>query len=171
MKALTLTQPWATLVALGAKRIETRSWSTSYRGPLAIHAAKRLADLGSEHELMLLCRREPFRSALIGAGYLGTPGLPRGAIVATCTLLDCVPTQHPGAANEPGKPWFTGARKGVGQHYYEVPPPEGSNEYAFGDYAPGRYAWLLADVKPLPEPIPARGALRLWEWDAPPNVP
>ena len=40
MKALTLTQPWATLVAIGAKRIETRSWRTSYRGPLAIHAAK-----------------------------------------------------------------------------------------------------------------------------------
>lgn len=40
MKALTLTQPWATLVALGHKRVETRSWSTKYRGPLAIHAAK-----------------------------------------------------------------------------------------------------------------------------------
>ena len=40
MKALTLTQPWASLVAIGAKRIETRSWSTPYRGLLAIHAAK-----------------------------------------------------------------------------------------------------------------------------------
>lgn len=40
MKALSLTQPWASLVAVGAKRIETRSWRTSYRGPLAIHAAK-----------------------------------------------------------------------------------------------------------------------------------
>lgn len=39
MKALTLTQPWASLVALGEKRIETRSWGTSYRGELAIHAA------------------------------------------------------------------------------------------------------------------------------------
>ncbi len=40
MKAITLHQPWATLVAVGAKRIETRSWATSYRGPLAIHAAR-----------------------------------------------------------------------------------------------------------------------------------
>ena len=40
MKALTLHQPWATLVAVGEKRIETRSWSTDYRGPLAIHAGK-----------------------------------------------------------------------------------------------------------------------------------
>ncbi len=40
MKALTLTQPWAHLVAVGAKRVETRSWPTPYRGPLAIHAAQ-----------------------------------------------------------------------------------------------------------------------------------
>jgi hypothetical protein len=42
VKALTLHQPWASLVAAGVKMIETRSWSTRYRGPLAIHAgAKR----------------------------------------------------------------------------------------------------------------------------------
>jgi len=42
MKALTLWQPWASLVATGAKRIETRSCVTKYRGPLAIHAAKEV---------------------------------------------------------------------------------------------------------------------------------
>ena len=40
MKALSLIQPWATLVLTGAKGFETRSWTTSYRGPLLIHAAK-----------------------------------------------------------------------------------------------------------------------------------
>jgi len=35
MKALTLYQPFASLVALGLKQVETRSWRTSYRGPLA----------------------------------------------------------------------------------------------------------------------------------------
>jgi len=40
MKALSLTQPWAHLVVAGAKKYETRSWSTKYRGPLYIHAAK-----------------------------------------------------------------------------------------------------------------------------------
>ncbi|MFL5577327.1 MAG: ASCH domain-containing protein [Gemmatimonadaceae bacterium] len=44
MKALTLTQPWATLVAIGAKTIETRSWPTHYRGEVAIHAAKGFPD-------------------------------------------------------------------------------------------------------------------------------
>lgn len=37
---LTLTQPWAELVIDGRKRVETRSWSTGYRGRLLIHAAK-----------------------------------------------------------------------------------------------------------------------------------
>ena len=40
MKALSLTQSWATLVTIGAKKLETRSWPTYYRGPLLIHAAK-----------------------------------------------------------------------------------------------------------------------------------
>jgi hypothetical protein len=44
MKAITLHQPWATLVAIEQKKIETRSWPTSYRGPLAIHAAKTMPD-------------------------------------------------------------------------------------------------------------------------------
>ena len=40
IKGLTLTQPWATLVASGAKKIETRSWNTKHRGWLAIHTAR-----------------------------------------------------------------------------------------------------------------------------------
>jgi hypothetical protein len=36
-------------------------------------------------------------------------------------------------------------------------------ELAFGDYRAGRFAWLLADIRALPEPIPARGALGLWD--------
>lgn len=41
MKAITVWQPWASLLVSGRKRYETRSWATSYRGPIAIHAAKR----------------------------------------------------------------------------------------------------------------------------------
>ena len=41
MKAITLWDPWASAMALELKRNETRGWSTPYRGPLAIHAAKR----------------------------------------------------------------------------------------------------------------------------------
>jgi hypothetical protein len=41
MKAITIWQPWASLKACGAKEFETRSWATSYRGPIAIHAAAK----------------------------------------------------------------------------------------------------------------------------------
>ena len=41
-KAISLWQPWASLMAMGLKKNETRSWATSYRGPLYIHAAKKI---------------------------------------------------------------------------------------------------------------------------------
>lgn len=40
MKAITITEPWASMIAKGFKKIETRSWPTSYRGKIAIHAGK-----------------------------------------------------------------------------------------------------------------------------------
>lgn len=40
MKALTIHQPWASLIAYGFKRFETRGWRTNYRGLVAIHAGK-----------------------------------------------------------------------------------------------------------------------------------
>ena len=81
MKCLSLTQPWATLVALGAKKMETRSWSTKYRGPLAIHAAKRFpatAKAFAETERAL--DRLPSRLAL-------------GAIIAVVDLTQVQPTE------------------------------------------------------------------------------
>jgi len=41
MKAISLKQPWATLIASGKKTIETRTWPTNYRGDLLICASKR----------------------------------------------------------------------------------------------------------------------------------
>jgi hypothetical protein len=41
VKALSVHQPWASLIASGKKTIEVRSWRTTYRGPLLICATKR----------------------------------------------------------------------------------------------------------------------------------
>lgn len=84
MKCLSLHQPWATLIAIGAKRIETRGWSTSYRGPLAIHAAKFYS-----MQTAAFANSEPCASALREHG-LSWEKLPRGAIIAVCNLVDCV---------------------------------------------------------------------------------
>jgi activating signal cointegrator 1 len=79
LPALSLWQPWATLVAIGAKRNETRSWSTTYKGPLAIHATKGHLD----REVL---DAEPFRRALAGRE------LPRGVVLAIVWLDGCVRT-------------------------------------------------------------------------------
>jgi hypothetical protein len=153
MKAITLTQPWATLVAIGKKTIETRSWSTSYRGPLAIHAAKTFP----KHAWQI-CLSDPFKDILLRSGftYLADINLykhqfPLGAVIATCELVACIriPDMDLNLTFN-GKSWL-------------LPPQE--PELSFGDYIPGRFAWILSNVKPLPEPIPARGALGLWEWE------
>lgn len=87
MRAISLWQPWATAIAIGAKKIETRSWASGYRGPLAIHAAKT-----KEHIDYL---RDPaVREAFYAAGYQNPLSLPLGAIVATCELKDCLPTGY-----------------------------------------------------------------------------
>lgn len=86
MKALTLTQPWASLVALGRKRIETRSWSTNYTGPLAIHAAKGFPGWAKETR-----EKEPFKSALIVHGLFQV--LPVGQVLCVVTLMGCRRTE------------------------------------------------------------------------------
>ena len=63
MKTLSLIQPWASLIALGEKRIETRSWGTRYRGPLAIHAS--LSHVGDD---LIVGSVEPFASVLARHG-------------------------------------------------------------------------------------------------------
>lgn len=39
MRVLSIKEPFASLVALGIKKIETRSWKTNYRGEIYIHAS------------------------------------------------------------------------------------------------------------------------------------
>lgn len=140
MKTITLTQPWATLVAIGAKRFETRSWRTFHKGTLAIHAAK-----GFPEEAIVLCFEEPFASVLSGAGITKPGDLPRGVIVAVSDLNGCHPTDR--------------CRCGI------VPPQPGTQEHAFGDYRPGRWFWELRNVRPVLPPIPVKGAQGLWVWD------
>lgn len=80
MKALSLWQPWASLIALGAKQYETRSWQTAYRGPLAIHAAKNRSELD-------YCYSEPFCSSLKAGGLYKPSDLPFGAVVCIVDLV------------------------------------------------------------------------------------
>lgn len=82
IKAISLWQPWASLMACGVKRHETRHWSTRYRGLIAIHAAKTLDVAGSPDQLC---------SAALGPSW--AKEVPLGAVVAIGELTDCLPAE------------------------------------------------------------------------------
>jgi hypothetical protein len=158
VKAISLWQPWATAIAVGSKRIETRDWSTAYRGLIAIHAAKRLR----KEELLRFGSCWNWCGALAPLGkrmgdrqYLWDL-LPFGAIVATARLVDCRPTDS-----------FTQGELDLPRY----PAAEKTNtflswtERQMGDFVLGRFGWVLEEVQPTRWPIPYKGAQGLF------NVP
>lgn len=123
MRALSIRQPWVSLILAGRKKIETKSTTTKRRGRVFLHAS---ATMGPSE-----------RAAAIREG-LDPDTLPRGAIVGSVDIIDSVRAED-----------------------LEV----SANERRVGDYSPGRWGWKLDDVRALPKPVPAKGALSFW------NVP
>lgn len=80
MKAITLYQPWATLLVLGIKRYETRSWRTLFRGPIFIHAARKSVEVPEE-----------IRGFMVGRTGTAVEDLPHGAIVGVVNIYNCRP--------------------------------------------------------------------------------
>ena len=184
MKTLTVRQPWASLIAAGVKTIETRSWSTKYRGPLAIHAGLSFHPFHDAHARLVSAGVAPM-DALVACSSRRTDIVPRGAVVATCTLADVVPIvelahEHdtpdvfpciqanspiPGAVSH----WTCSAEpSGAGLAFRPAGPLVSyvPRQLPFGDFTPGRYAYLLTDITPLTEPVPAKGRHGLWDWDS-----
>jgi hypothetical protein len=145
MKVISIIQPWATLIALGEKKFETRSWTTKHRGELAIHSSKKIDKQA--------CREEPIKSVLEQHGYT-EHNLPTGVILAKCNLANCLKIDV-----------FEGVTSlHEGDGTYEWIEIDG-NELEFGWYEEGRYAWELTDIQQFPEPIPAKGQLGLWNFN------
>lgn len=133
MKALTLRQPWASLIACRAKLIETRTWGTSYRGPIAIHSARRW----TPHQLE--CANNLIKHARLDtkeAACLIPPKLARIVCVADlvqCRLMDSA--------------WISE------QH---------DRELILGNWIPGNWGWVLENVRLVDPPLRVRGHQRLW---------
>lgn len=75
--------------------------------------------------------------------------MPTGMIIAKCNLVDCVKI-----LSEDGL-----TAKLENNSIVE------NNEYNFGNYTPGRYAWILEDIEVLGEPISVKGKLGVWNYD------
>lgn len=135
IKALPLWQPWASLVIWGEKELETRHWQAPRAiigQRIAIHATKTRGELW-------ICNTNPFfRSALVAHldPRQGPEDLPFGALIGTVKLTDCW---------EMDKGFVDGMRDGA------------PNEYAFGNYEVGRFAWKLEDPEPI-TPVPWKGS-------------
>ena len=201
MKAISLWQPWASLIAIGAKSIETRSWPAPRAligDRIAIHAAKTTTGFDQLPGDCEGTTEGGWRYGYIGdfqAGYCcrssdeGRRGdaylhrldpedeawvnpldIPLGAVVATARLLACVPMvwrdDWPDARTWQDVPALEVHASGLA-----LWPVEGvtnrsdvTDQLPYGDFGPGRWAWLLADVERLVDPIPACGGQRVWNW-------
>lgn len=130
VKAITLIEPWATLLAHGQKIHETRTWATYYRGPLLIHAGKKtLAEIGFDP-----FADRAFATALARCSVHCDEDFRRAHVLGVVTLVNCMPT----------------------------PLAEPIPDKRFGDFSPGRWAWLCANAVPAKTPMPRKGAMGLF---------
>lgn len=141
MKAISLWEPWASLIACGAKRFETRSWATSYRGTLLICASKGGLPVGDLRMVLASLQFQGGLAPLIGLPLdfacdtwegVGIEHLQFGNAVAVCELVGCATSDSL-------------THKQIG------------TDAPFGDFTPGRFAWLLHDVRRLARPFPVKG--------------
>jgi hypothetical protein len=154
---LTLHQPWATLIALGVKTIETRGQGTKVRGRIAIHAAKQSPGR------WYICGNDEMAAWAYDGWALGrvTDGvahmqyhMPLGAIVATANLVDSVPM----LTDDDWRP--RGGYVMLDGYGHAKLWPDGvdiSDQVPYGDFRPGRWAWILDDIQPLAQPVQFKG--------------
>lgn len=157
MKALTIHQPYASLIADGRKPYETRHWAPPavlIGERVAIHAAKKWDD--------------ELRETAIEFGYDpdGQPGMPLGAVVATARLVAA--HQLTGAvvdSDEHG--WWASTCRTIGND------PMQRQMYGtlciradrYGDFHGGRWAWAFDKVDRFEHAVPAHGAQGFWNWE------
>ena len=174
MKAISLWQPYASLIAFGSKPYETRRWSPpdSLIGErIAIHAAKKKIP---NYEYNAYCYYEDddrhgvsyeFQTQFkISFDVDWRKLLPYGSVVATAKLnaVYKVFYKHTNHCNNVVS-CSVNYRKSNGElmHMKHIPV-----EYdEFGDYSVGRYLWELTDIVTMDEPIPAIGRQGFWNWN------
>lgn len=133
MRSLSLWQPWASAMEVGAKTIETRNRLTHVRGKIAIQAAKK-TDNELRKAFEELCQDPWIFKCFKQAGLDDWGKLSFGCIVAVGTLYHCEPTL---------------AFRAV----YDLPP----HEYELGNFTAGRFGWMFKDIRRLKMPVPCSG--------------
>jgi len=143
LPAITIWQPWCSLIVAGAKPYEFRGWPAPRHligQRIALHAAKRA--VRRDEIVDLICGRglalDPAVALPLLDRWHGSPGLlPLAAVLGTATL------GTPRLALD----LFAG-QAGLDPDEIE----------------PDTWAWPLTDIRPCEPPIPARGAQGFWKW-------
>lgn len=135
LKCISLWQPYASAVALGLKRIETRASTTRHRGPLGIYATLRMHSEQRRvfEEVLLANEDKRVRALLAKAGWLQYEALPFGRLIAIVDVIDSRPVSHVDRL------------------------ASGPLEFLLGDYTRGRFAWMLANARKLTKPLTVSG--------------
>lgn len=148
MKVISLLQPWASLVVLNYKKIETRSWNTKYRGPLLIHASAAKKQLYKDLTL-------DFHQQFSLPGMPNYKDLPFGSIIGQVDLMSTFQTNVLHRSN------FENKTIEFSKQFWDLT----NQELAFGDYTKDRHLWLLSNAVQFDEPLPVKGELSMWEYD------
>lgn len=143
MKALTVRQPWAQAIASGAKLVENRTALWTYRGPLAIHAGTGWSDRGAADDRVAAWHGDRLGIAVPCHPMPLEELFPTGVVVAVCRLVDV----HPDGGC--CRPWGESAYAEAGGRVRTVVTH-----------------LVLEDVERIEVPVPARGRVGLWEWNA-----
>ncbi len=178
MKAISLWQPWASLIACGAKPFETRSWAPprSLIGqPIAIHAAKKVdKDAAAFATDLMYGQHKPGGFELadkLSASMKGTPDHLMGIFGHTTMPVGCVVCivrlDAAFQVGESAEGTAVPAARVVRRLTSRAMPDCFTVRYDdFGNYEPGRWAWLLRDPRPLNPPFPIKGAQGFFELPA-----
>lgn len=176
MKVLTLHEPWASLVALEIKTCETRSWKAPdalIGQRIALHAAAKKPTEDQRVGDWTVHEMAGGSWAMTVDDKSATVRLPLGCIVATARLDACAPmidlmTGEPEDLLGQSPAIYVGPDTLTLSHHFEVPArhTDISDQLPYGDFRPGRWAWLLADITPLDPPVPfigGQGLTKTWE--------
>jgi hypothetical protein len=154
LKGLTLWNPYATAMIIAhssgtpLKTVETRSWGTDYRGPIAIHSAK-LDNFELQAAWIRAMNRPKDAEAFRGAGITSWESLSFGMLLGVGNLVACIPTSVIRRDTE--------ARviRLIGEEQWE-------SEREWGNFAPGRFLWHVEEMDAFLTPVPYRGAQGLF---------
>jgi hypothetical protein len=140
LRAITLCQPWASLLVIGARVYDVQHQPTLYRGELAIFAKLEFPEW-AQHKAL-----EREFAGLLSAAGLKPWALPRGVVLGVADLVDVQSIEQEGVV------------AGVAMC---------TLERRLSDYKVGRYAYRYERIRRLREPIGTRGRAGLWHWRSP----